>query len=265
MKRPVVQPLRKPKKQLPFPLNVYQTAVGRKWVMAITGIMLIGFVLAHMAGNLKMYQGPVKFFYYAEVLREIGAPVIPHNWFLWIMRLGLIGAFALHIHSAYSLAAMSRASDKKYTGSRDYIAVNFASRTMRWTGPIILLYIIWHLFDLTWGTVNPDFVKGDPYHNVVETFTSGALWSLPIYIIATLALCVHIYHGTWSLFQSLGINSPKYNQARKGLAAGLAGLILIGNLSFPILTAVGLVDEDNCKSGEAPCATTYIELQEASK
>ena len=135
-----------------------------------------------MAGNLKMYQGPVKFYEYAEVLREIGAPVLPHSWFLWILRAGLIAAFFLHIHSAYSLAAMSKASNGKYTGSQDFIAVSFASRTMRWTGPIILLYVIWHLFDLTWGQLNPDFVKGDPYHNVVETFTSGAAWSLPIYI-----------------------------------------------------------------------------------
>lgn len=265
MKRPAVQPLRERKKQLPWPLNIYQTAVGKKWVMAITGVMLLGFVISHMVGNLHLYEGPVATYEYAEVLREIGSPVIPHTWFLWLLRVGLLGAFVLHIHSAYTLSMMSSASNprssadrnKSYVGGQDYIAVNFASRTMRWTGPIIGVYVVFHLLDLTWGTAGfagDGFVKGDPYNNVVESFARW--WALIIYIVANLALVIHIFHGTFSLFQSLGINSPKINKARRGIAAGVAGLILIGNLSFPILTAAGLVDQDNC---EAPCGITGAE------
>jgi len=242
-------PLRKPPKKLPYPLNLMQTAVGRKWVMALSGIGLIGFVLAHMAGNLKIYQGEEKFRDYAEVLREIGEPVIPHGWFLWILRFGLIAMFFVHIYAAMSLTQMARSSNggstisgnKSYAGSQDFIAASYASRTMRWTGPIILLFLVWHLMDLTWGWVNPDFVKGQPYNNL-----EASLSSLPIaiiYIAANIALAIHIYHGTWSLFASLGITGSKINLFRKPLAAGLAALILVGNLSFPLLTQLNVIDE----------------------
>jgi len=159
------------------------------------------------------------------------------------VRVGLIGMFALHIHAAVSLTRMNQKANRAYAGPRDYIAANFASRTMRWTGPIILLYLLFHLADLTWGWwLGDDYVRGDVYHNVVESMSS-----LPvaiIYVVANVALAIHIFHGAWSMFQSLGINNPRYNAARKGLAQGLAALILIGNLSFPIAVQTGLLDED---------------------
>jgi len=239
-----VPPIRRRAKQLPWPLNIYQTAVGKKYVMAITGLGLLGFVLVHMIGNLHLYEGPVQVHEYAEALRDLGGHLVPRTFLLWVLRIGLIVMFAAHIHAAFSLSRMSRKADKSYAGSRDYIAVNFASRTMRWTGPIVLLYIFYHLADLTWGWwIGDDFVRGDVYHNVYVSMSS-----LPvalIYIAANVALALHIFHGTWSLFQTLGINNPAYNKARRGLAAGLAGLILIGNLSFPIAVQTGLINEDN--------------------
>jgi len=256
------KPTRKPPRvTLPYPLNLWQSAIGRKWIMALSGIGLVGFVLAHMIGNLHLYEGPVETYHYAEVLREIGAPVIPHTVFLWIMRIGLIAMFGLHIASARSLQDMSRRanpksnlvdSNKQYAGSQDFVAANYASRTMRWTGPIIGLFLLWHLADLTWGWLNPDFVKGDPYHNV-----SASLSSLPVailYIVANLALAVHLFHGIFSVFQSLGVNSPKINAIRRPLAIAVAGIILVGNLSFPILTQAGVIDDDGIdvfESGEA--------------
>ena len=114
---------------------------------------------------------------------------------------------------------------------------------MRWTGPIILLYLLFHLADLTLGWVDDDWVRGDPYHNVYSSM--DALPIALIYIAANVALAIHIFHGAWSMFQSLGINNPKYNSLRKGIAQGLAGLILVGNLSFPIAVQTGLIDEDN--------------------
>ena len=251
------QPIRTRKKPLPFPLNIWQSAVGRKWIMAVTGIGLLGFVLAHMIGNLHVYEGPAKLHEYAEALRGLGGDIIPRMYLLWIMRLGLIAMFGLHIAAAYTTKEMSRnASDdagfmdgqKSYPGGREYVAANYASRTMRWTGPIILLYLIFHLADLTWGLLpHTDYIKGDPYHNL-----STSLSNLPvaiIYIVANVALAVHIFHGAWSLFQSLGLNNPKYNQARRGFAAGLAGVILLGNLTFPILTQAGVIDDE-----KNPCA-----------
>jgi succinate dehydrogenase / fumarate reductase cytochrome b subunit len=136
-----------------------------------------------------------------------------------------------------------RARPTKYQGDRNYIAADFAGRTMRWSGVIVLLFLIWHLADLTWGLANPDFIRGDPYHNVVESLTR-----LPIavlYIVANLALGLHIFHGAWSMFQSLGANSPKFNPIRRPFAIGFAAIIVIGNLSFPLAVQFGLISEDD--------------------
>jgi succinate dehydrogenase / fumarate reductase cytochrome b subunit len=250
-------------------MNLYQTAVGKKWVMALTGIGLVGFVIAHMIGNLHMYEGPVPVAEYGETLRDIGVDVIPRTWFLWALRGGLVVMFALHIHSAVTLARMNQTSNpssnlegnKKYTGGQDYIAVNFASRTMRWTGPIIGLYLLYHLADLTWGLLPwVDFQRGDPYNNLVGSLEN---WPVAIlYIVANVALAVHIFHGVYSLFQSLGVNSPKINGVRRPLAGALALMILVGNLSFPIAVQAGLIDQDNC---EAPCGITGLEAEEAAE
>ncbi len=238
-----VPPIRRRKSQLPWPLNLYQTAVGKKYVMALTGIGLLGFVVVHMIGNLHLYEGPVQVHEYGEALRDIGGHLVPRTFLLWVMRIGLIAMFALHIHSAWSLSRMSIKADSSYEGKRNYIAANFASRTMRWTGPIILWYLLFHLADLTWGTRFDGYVRGDIYHNVYESMSS-----LPvaiIYVVANVVLAVHIYHGAWSMFQSLGINNPTYNNARRNFARGIAGLILIGNLSFPIAVQTGFINEDN--------------------
>jgi len=243
---------KRPQRELPFPLNLYQTTVGRKWVMAVTGIMLLGFVLVHMIGNLHLYEGPLEVHEYAEGLRDIGGDLVPRTLALWLLRVGLIGAFGLHIHAATTLHMThnSTARGTSYQSKRDWIAANFASRTMRYTGPIIGLYLLFHLADLTWGWLNPDYVRGDPYHNVVE---SMANWPVAlIYIAANVALAIHIFHGTWSLFQTLGLNAPVFNRARRGLATGLAGLILLGNLSFPILVTVNVLDEDNRQTPVPP-------------
>ena len=239
-----VAPVHRRPRQLPWPLNIYQSAIGKKYAMAITGIGLLGFVVVHMIGNLHLYEGPVQIHEYGEALRDLGGHLAPRTFLLWLMRLGLMGMFVIHIHSAYSLSRMSLKADDSYAGKRNYIAADFASRTMRWTGPIVLLYLLFHLADLTWGWwLGDEYARGDIYHNVVESMSS-----LPvaiIYIVANVALAVHIFHGTWSMFQSLGLNNPKFNDLRRSIAGGLAALILIGNLSFPIAVQAGLINEDN--------------------
>ncbi len=243
-----VPPIRRRPPQLPWPLNIYQTAVGKKYVMALTGIGLLGFVVVHMIGNLHLYEGPAQVHFYAEALRDIGGHLVPRTFVLWVMRIGLIGMFAAHIHSAYTLSRMSQKADSSYVGKRDYIAANFASRTMRWTGPIILLYVVYHLADLTWGWFSDDWVRGDVYNNVYQSMS--ALPVAILYIVANIALAIHIFHGAWSMFQTLGINNPAYNRLRRGFATGLAGLILLGNLSFPIAVQAGLIDIDGHTPGE---------------
>ncbi len=147
-----VEPIRtRPNRRKPFLVELYQSGVGKKWVMAVTGVALMLFVLGHAVGNLKMYLGPTEFNNYSEFLRELLVPILPRTVTLWIIRIGLILAFVFHIHSAYGLTRMNQKANVKYASRRDYLAANFASRTMRWTGPIILLFLIWHLADLTWG------------------------------------------------------------------------------------------------------------------
>lgn len=235
------EPIRtSPARKLPWPIAFYRTSVGKKWAMALSGIALMGFVFAHMVGNLKMYLGETPFNHYAEFLRDMGEPIFPRTVLLWGMRLGLIAAFAVHFHAAYSLTMQNRrARVTRYQSPRDYIAASFASRTMRWGGIIILLFLIWHLADLTWGWANPDFVRGEAYHNV-----STSLSRVPVtvlYIVANLALGFHLSHGAWSIFQSLGINNPKYNNARRWFARGFAAIVVIGNISFPIAIQMGIV------------------------
>jgi succinate dehydrogenase / fumarate reductase cytochrome b subunit len=226
-----------------WPLEFYRSAVGKKWVMAVTGIMLLGYVFFHMIGNLKAYLGPAEDNHYSEFLRELLVPLFPRSFVLWCLRIGLITAFVLHIHAAYVLTRMNhRSRPQAYASKRDYVAANFASRTMRWSGIIVLLFLAWHLADLTAGTLNPHFVRGDPYNNLVDSFQRVPVAIL--YVVANVALGFHIFHGAWSLFQSLGLNNPRFNRWRLGFARGFALLIVLGNLSFPIMVQAKVLSFD---------------------
>jgi len=228
------------KRSGPFLVELYRSALGKKYVMAITGIVWMGYVFAHMVGNLKMYLGPAEYDAYADFLRNLLVPILPRTVTLWLLRLGLIAAIALHIHAATTLTLMNRrARTVRYQSPRDYAAANFASRTMRYTGVLVLLFLFVHLGDLTWGWFNPDFIRGDPYHNVDVSLSRW--WMATFYIVCNLALGLHLLHGSWSLFQSLGWNNPRFNRARRVFAASFAGLIVVANVSFPIAVLAGIV------------------------
>ncbi len=228
------------KRKAPFPVELYRSALGKKYIMAITGIMLIGFVVAHMVGNLKMYLGPDELNHYGHFLRELLVPLLPRTWALWGLRIGLIVAFALHIHAAYSLTRMNHAARTvKYQSSRDYIAANWASRTMRYTGVIFAIFLVWHLFDLTFTGTGATFVRGFAYENLAESLSRIPVALL--YIVGNLALGVHLFHGIWSLFQSLGWSNPRFNAWRRNIAATIAGIVVVGNVSFPIAVLAGVV------------------------
>ena len=233
------------KRKKMFLLDFYSTAVGKKYVMAITGLIMVGFVVSHMVGNLKMYLGEEDFNHYAEFLKRLAYPILPENGFLWLFRGLLLSSIGLHIHSAYSLTQLNRkARSVKYQSARDYQIANFASRTMRMSGIVVLLFIIWHLLDLTFGVTNTvgssgEFVREETYANVVRSFNR-----VPVsvfYILANLALGLHLYHGVWSLFQSMGWNRPRFNQWRRAIATGLATVVVVGNVSFPIAVLAGVV------------------------
>ncbi len=246
-----VQP--KAKRRAPWPIEFYRSAVGKKWVMAVSGIILLGFVLAHMIGNLKLYLGRQEIDLYGEALRDMPGHLLPRTVLLWTIRIVLILAFVLHIHAAYALTRMNRrARPVGYQAPREYVAANFASRTMRWTGVIVLAFLAFHLADLTWGATNGShFVRGDPYNNLVFSFRRPVV--AIFYVIANLALGIHIYHGAWSLFQSLGINNPRYNSARRRFAQTFAAVIVLGNISFPIAVQAHLVTP-KCPNERPPTA-----------
>lgn len=222
-------------------LEMYRSSLGKKYVMAVTGLIGMAYVLGHMVGNLKMYLGPEQLNSYGEWLREsLGYPILPHTVTLWILRLVLIGALAFHVHAAYALTMTNRrARPTRYQSARDFAAADFAARTTRWTGIIVLLFIAYHLADLTWGWLNPSFERGDVYGNLVASL-SNPIVAL-FYVVANLALGVHLYHGAWSLFQSLGISSPRFNAWRRLFAIGFTAVVIGGNLSFPIAVQLGIV------------------------
>jgi succinate dehydrogenase / fumarate reductase cytochrome b subunit len=220
------------------PAGIYATAVGKKYAMAISGIVLMAFVLAHMVGNLKLYAGAGPMDEYSHWLRTVGGPELPPRLLLYIERAVLLTALVIHVHAAYALTRINRrARPEAYRSRRDYVAADFASRTMRWTGVIVLLFVVFHLLDLTWGAANPHFVPGDPYGNVVASLSR---WPVAlVYIAANLALAVHLYHGAWSLFQSLGWQAGK--RWRRHFAIAFMVVVAGGNISFPIAVLTGVV------------------------
>ena len=233
------------RRRRPFFLDLYSTAVGKKYVMAISGLAMIGFVVFHMIGNLKMYFGQADLDHYAEFLKELLYPIAPKGVVLWILRGGLIAMLVLHLHAAWSLTRLNRhARAVKYQGPRDYQVANFASRTMRWTGIIVLVYLVWHLLDLTFGTVNAigtdgEFVRGEVYNNVVRSLDRPLVAAF--YVVANILLGIHLFHGAWSFFQSLGWNNPRFNAWRRGFAVGIATVVVVGNVSFPVAVLAGIV------------------------
>jgi succinate dehydrogenase / fumarate reductase, cytochrome b subunit len=248
----------RPRRRAPWPVEFYRSAIGKKWVMGVTGIILLGFVLTHMIGNLKFYLSKQEIDLYGEALRDMPGHLLPRTVLLWSIRIVLTAAFVFHIHAAYSLTRMNkRARPVGYQAPREYVAANFASRTMRWTGVIVLAFLAFHLADLTWGAANGShFVRGDPYDNLIYSFRRPVVAVL--YVVANLALGVHIFHGAWSLFQSLGINNPRYNKARVRFAQGFAAVIVLGNISFPIAVQLHAVTPKcpNQRPPTAACAPT---------
>ncbi|MEO5974107.1 MAG: succinate dehydrogenase cytochrome b subunit [Ilumatobacteraceae bacterium] len=233
------------RRKRPFFLDLYSTAVGKKYVMAISGIAMMGFVLFHMLGNLKMYLGAADIDHYSEFLWNLLYPIAPKGVVLWILRGGLIVMLVVHVHAAWSLTRLNhQARPVKYQSTRDYQVANFASRTMRWTGIIVLAFLVWHLLDLTFGVVNATgtdstFVRGEVYNNIVRSLDR---WPVTVfYVVANILLGIHLFHGAWSIFQSLGWSNPRFNSWRRGFATAFATFIVVGNVSFPIAVLAGIV------------------------
>jgi succinate dehydrogenase / fumarate reductase cytochrome b subunit len=225
----------------------FSSSIGIKWLMAITGVGLLFYVLAHLIGNMKIFlgvdpsTGEYQIDLYSEALRTLGGHLVPEGSILLLFRIGLAAMFIIHIWAAYVLTRRNLAARGKarYDHKRHYKEADFASRTMRWTGVIVLLFLIFHLADLTLGQANPDYIAGAVRHNMIASMSQPVI--AVIYMVANIALAIHIYHGAWSLFQSIGTQNSKFDDWRRYFAFGFAAVILIGNLSIPVAILAGWV------------------------
>jgi succinate dehydrogenase / fumarate reductase, cytochrome b subunit len=215
-------------------LSFWQTTIGKKAIMAVTGFILFGFVVAHLLGNLQIYVSPEQINHYAASLRAIPA-------LLWGARITLLVAVILHIWSSFELWRLQRAARPVPYVKKANVHSTYASRTMMWSGPIVLAFVIFHLLHFTFGVVHPGgpFVEGNVYNNVVTGFQ---FWAVSLfYIIAMVLLCLHLYHGLWSMFQSLGFSHPVYTPWLKLFAKIVAILIAAGNISIPVAVLAGFL------------------------
>jgi succinate dehydrogenase / fumarate reductase, cytochrome b subunit len=213
-------------------LTFYSTSIGKKVVMAITGLILFGFVIGHMLGNLQVFMGAKQMNAYAAMLKA-------NATLLWGVRIVLLVGVILHIVAAVQLTRMSQRSRPEGYHYKDVIQADYAARTMRWSGPIIAVFVIYHLLHFTTGSVHPQFDVHDVYHNVISGFR---VWPVSLfYIIAMVALAFHLWHGVWSLFQTLGLINPKSNKIIHRLAAIATLALVTGFISIPMAVLAGLI------------------------
>lgn len=219
--------------------GLYGSSVGKKALMAVSGLVWVGYVIGHMLGNLKAFQGPEKIDHYAEFLREMGAPVFGHGQALWLVRVVMIVAMITHVVLAYQTSRVSwDARPVKYRRA-PHMELSSASRTMRWGGVALALFVAFHLMHLTYGSVHPDFRPGGVYHNLVTGFQ---WWPVTVvYVAAMGALGLHLYHGVWSIFQTLGLNHARYNRYRRPVATLIAVAVSLGFVSVPVGVLVGVL------------------------
>ncbi|HEX4725645.1 MAG TPA: succinate dehydrogenase cytochrome b subunit [Pseudonocardiaceae bacterium] len=217
----------------------WSTTIGKKTVMAVSGLVLVLFLLAHMLGNLKIFFGQGDFDGYAAWLRTIGEPVLHNTWFLWLQRAVLLVAVVAHVTAAIQLSIRDRRARPVHYTHRQRPQATFATSTMRWGGVVIALFVVWHVLDLTVGVVNPDFEAGRPYHDVVVDFQ--VWWIDLIYIAAVAALGLHVNHGFWSAAQSLGVNRPTRERTIRAVGSTLAFAITAGFILVPVGVMTGWV------------------------
>jgi succinate dehydrogenase / fumarate reductase cytochrome b subunit len=222
-----------------------RSTVALKVLMAVSGIVLVLYLLAHMYGNLKIFAGQAAFDEYAEHLRTIGEPILPYGGLLWIIRVVLLVSVVAHAYAAFKLWARNhhaRGGAKRYHAARAARGVqrSYSSFTLRWGGIIIVLFVVFHLMNFTWQVVNPGGPSASPYQRVVNGFS--VWWLVLAYTIALLAVAFHLRHGVWSALTTLGLNTSTVARHRLNVIAYLvAGVVTVGFLLPPYSILFGLV------------------------
>jgi succinate dehydrogenase / fumarate reductase cytochrome b subunit len=214
-------------------VRFYETTVFKKAIMASTGVVLFAFVIGHMIGNLQIFEGKEKLDAYGHFLHSLPG-------LLWTSRIVLLTCVTLHIVTTVQLALLKKSARPVEYVKKDNSHSSYASRTMYWSGPIVLAFIIYHILHLTFGVVDANAYRdGAVYDNVVHGFQNYAISGF--YILSMVLLCMHIYHGAWSMFQSLGVNHPTYTPVLRRFAALMAIVIAVGNISIPVAVLTGVV------------------------
>jgi succinate dehydrogenase / fumarate reductase cytochrome b subunit len=218
----------------------YSNSVIKKTVMAVSGIIMILYLVAHMIGNLHAFEGAQEFNEYSHWIRTVGDPAVPHQTVLTIVRIVLIVSVVAHFWAAISLWRQARRARPVPYVTKKRVQQSFASRTVRWGGVILLLFIIWHILDLTFGTVNPAGTDTTPYDRLVASFSN-----IPItlfYVVAMLLLGLHLRHGIFAATQTLGQTNKRRERAVNGIAYVVSTLLTAGFLLVPLSIAFGLID-----------------------
>lgn len=200
--------------------------------MAVSGLLLIGFLVGHMAGNLKAFAGKEAFDAYAHGLRTLGYPILPENGFLWVFRLVLLLAIAIHIYSAATLwkRAGSARNTRYHTTKRN--ATTYAARTMRWGGVILIMFIIFHILQFTVNSIQVNGDHASPYDRVVAGFEVP--WVAIFYLFSMVIVCLHVRHGVWSALQTLGLSNENRANTINAIASTVAALLFLGFASVPV-------------------------------
>ncbi len=224
-------------------MPVTRTSIGRKLAMATASVLLFIYIVGHLAGNLKIFLGPDSFNHYAEWLRVAGTPLFPEQGVLWLARVVLLAALAVHVLAYVDLWLRKRRARRTRYRKFDPQVFSWTSRTMMWGGIAIFAFVLFHILHLTTGDIQPDlayeFQRGNPYENAIAGFR--VWWVTGIYMVGVIALGMHLYHGLWSALQTFGINNPKYNRYRRPTAGAIAVLITIGYLSIPLAVMTGVI------------------------
>ena len=236
--------------------DFYRSTVGKKIVMALSGLVMVGFVIGHMAGNLKVFagfdsSGIAALDQYALHLRQIGEEILGYGNFLWIARGGLILAIIAHVASAISLTQRNRKARPQGYAVQKYNSAGLASLSMAIGGCLLLAFIIFHILHFTTGTLHTHgFKEGYVYENVYNAFQHA--WVVAIYVIAMSSLGLHLYHGTWSVFQTLGIESKGWNKSLRMLAKTISLIVAIGFMAVPLSFYFGVLPKPTGQTVQYP-------------
>jgi succinate dehydrogenase / fumarate reductase, cytochrome b subunit len=217
-----------------------RSTIALKLLMAVTGLVFIGYVLLHMYGNLKAFSGQEAFDEYAHHLRTLGEPLLPYSGLLWVIRIVLLASLVLHAYAAYTLwARESKARSQRYAVTRR-VNSTLSSKTMRWGGTALLLFVVFHILHFTTRTITPGGDSDSPYERLVNSFEIW--WVGAIYLVAMLALAMHLRHGTWSAAQTLGLTGTAASRRNANVLGYLLAVVIAGGYSLiPVAVLAGLI------------------------